>query len=128
MDKVKMLSKITILENEIKELKELIKCQITTSKSSYQSAKEWLEYYISKGFKIKETEGYVTYYIDGQWIFQKDFKNQLIRCYYYEVWEVFSNVFNLKYEQINSLHKEVLGEVFKCNDFSIDYDCDSTIF
>ncbi len=79
-------------------------------------AKEWLLDYLSQPFEVKLTKGYITYYRDGQWIFQQDFKNKILWCYYYQVWQIFENEYGMKYQQIQELIKDEVGEVMKCKE------------
>jgi hypothetical protein len=66
----------------------------------------------------KNTEGYITWYIDNQWIFQQDLKSEYLWCYYYKVWEVFEKDYGLNYQQIQDLQRSVVGVAAGCKGFT----------
>ena len=115
MNKEKALERLKEIENEAKALRAIIEAPDT---SNYKQAKEWLLDYISKPFEVKLTKGFITYYRDGQFVIRQDFKNKSLYVYYPILWRVFEGVYSLKYEEIQALHKEVLGEALNCKDFT----------
>ena len=120
MNKEKALERLKEIENEAKALRAIIEAPDT---SNYKQAKEWLLDYISKPFEVKLTKGFITYYRDGQFVIRQDFKNKSLYVYYPILWRVFEGVYSLKYEEIQALHKEVLGEALNSNDCTpkVDY-------
>jgi len=82
------MAKIKVKEVEFsfnqEDLKDVLKQVQDALAAPKQTAKEWLLDYLSKPFEVKLTKGYITYYRDGQWIFQQDLKNKTLWCYYYE--------------------------------------------
>lgn len=106
--------------NTIKERLTVLEGIINTPEVPKQTAKEWLLNFLSQDFTVKLTQGYITYYLGEQWIFQQDFKNGYLWCYYYKVWEVFEKEFGIKYEQIQALQKEVVGKALNCEAFTPD--------
>ena len=112
------MAKIKINGVEIEATPELLKQVQDALAVPKQTAKEWLLDYLSKPFEVKLTKDRISYYRDGQWIFQQDLKNKILWCYYYAVWEIFEQEFNMNYEQIQALHKEVVGEALNCKGFT----------
>jgi len=111
MNKEQILEKLSVLENEAKELRKIIE------QPEKISAEEYLRDILSK-CSGKVTENYITWYIEDQWIFQQDFKTGYLWCYYYKVWLVFEQEYNLKYEQIQELQRNVVGKNLNCKEFT----------
>jgi len=112
------MKKIKINGVEIEATPELLKQVQDALAAPKQTAKEWLLDYLSKPFEVKLTKGYITYYRDGQRVFNQDLKNKYLWCYHYEVWLIFEKEFGLNYEQIQALYKEVVGEALNCKEFT----------
>lgn len=85
------------------------------------AAREWLLDFLSKPFEVKLTQGYITYYRDGQWLFQQDFQNGILWCYYYDVWKVLGTEYNMKGFEIKSLIKDVVGKALDCEGLTPRY-------
>ena len=118
MNKVEALKRLSNLKREVKKIRRIIEANDTAEVSNYDKAMVWLKEYIKQPFVVKHTDGYITYYIDDQWIFQKEFKDKYLWCFYYKVWDIFSKEFSLNYKQIQKIHKEVVGEAFDCKEFT----------
>ena len=98
------------------ELLEKVKAALAAPK---QTAKEWLAEFVEKPFdKVIAKGGCITYYRNGQWIFRQDFENKNLWCYYFEVWQFLEKEFGMEYSDIQSLHKEVVGEALNCKEFT----------
>ena len=112
------MPKIKVNDIEIEATPELLQKVQEALSNPKQTAKEWLLDYMSKPFEVRLTKGYITYYRDGQWVFQQDIKDKILWCYYYEVWQVFERDFGMKYDEIQALQKDVVGEILNCRDFT----------
>jgi len=84
------------------------------------TAKEWLLNFLSQDFTVKLTQGYITYYLGDQWIFQQDLKNKILWCYYFKVWQVFEVDYSMSYQQIQALHEETVGAALNCKGFTAE--------
>ena len=115
MNKQDALIRLSSLENEAKELRKIIE---TADESPKPTAKEWLLNFLSQDFTVKFTKRYITYYLGDQWVYQQDFKNRYLWCYYYKVWEVFEKEYSMNYQQIQALQREVVGEALNCKEFT----------
>ena len=83
------------------------------------TANEWLEKFIQIPFdkvEVNIKNQIITYYRNGQWLFQKDLKNESLWCYYYEVWQFFEKEYGMNYKEIQALIKDVVGSAFNCRD------------
>ena len=81
------------------------------------TAKEWLKAFIQKPFDkvlVNIESKTITYYRNGQWLFQQDLKNRYLRCYYPIVWQFFEREYDMDYEQIQELHSDVVVEALNC--------------
>ena len=115
MNKEKALERLTALENEAKELRSIIDAPEKIS------AEQWLLNYLSEPFEVKLTQGYITYYRDGQWVFQQDLKNKILWCYYHEVWRIFEKEYSMNYQDIQALHNKLVGKALNCEGFTPRY-------
>ena len=115
------MPKIKVNDIEIEATPELLQKVQEALSNPKQTAKEWLLDYMSKPFEVRLTKGYITYYRDGQWVFQQDIKDKILWCYYYEVWQVFERDFGMKYDEIQALQKDVVGETLNCRDFTTPF-------
>ena len=115
MNKEKALERLAALENEAKELRKIIE----VPEKQKISAEDYLKDILSKCIG-KVTEGYITWYIDDQWIFQQDLKNKYLWCYYYKVWKVFEDEYDMQYDDIQRLQKNVVGKALNCKEFTPD--------
>lgn len=84
------------------------------------SAEQWLREYISQPFEVRISPGYRTYYLNGKWIFQEDFKNNIFWCYSTEVWDIFYDKFGMKYKGVKMLYKDVVLKAFNCEGFTTE--------
>ena len=120
MTKDEAKKELELLETKRKELQNIIDTPEIT-------AKQWLTDFLNNSdFKVKiDTENQlITYFLNEQWIFQQDLKNDALWCYYYGVWEVFKTQYGMNYEQTQALHKEVVCEALNCKlliPYSITY-------
>ncbi len=112
MNKELALKRLTALENEAKELRNIIN---TPEKIS---AEQWLLNFLSEPFEVKLTKGFITYYRDRQWVFQQDLKNGYLWCYYYKVCEIFEKEYSMQYTDIQTLIKDVVGKALNCEDLT----------
>jgi len=114
MNKKEAVDRLSAIEKETSELRKIIEMSDAPPKPT---AKEWLLNFLSEPFEVRLTKECITYYRDGQWIFQQDLKNKYLWCYYYKVWKVFEIDFILNYNQIQSLIKDVVGKALNCEQF-----------
>jgi len=111
MNKEEAIKRLSAVEAETKELRKIIEAPDPAPKLT---AKEWLLNFLSEPFEVRLTKEYITYYRDGQWIFQQDLKNKYLWCYYYKVWDVFYTDFGLDYHKTRALIKDVVGKALNC--------------
>src|ERR1700760_2993331 len=112
MNKEKELERLTALENEAKELRKIMDAP------EKLSAEQWLLNFLSHPFEVKLTQDYITYYRDGQWIFQQDLKIGYLWCYYYAVWQVFEKEYSMNRKAIQALQKNIVGKALNCEVFT----------
>jgi hypothetical protein len=62
------------------------------------------------------------WYLNNQWIFELDEKDQIMWCYYFNWWTFFVEEIGLDYKQIQVITKCLLEDHLKYNVFSIDWD------
>lgn len=107
------------LQKEIEQLKaKLAELEQKANLPEKLTTEQWLKEFLKQKFTVEFTEGFITYYLGDQWIFQQDFKNKYLWCYYYKVWQVFDVGYGMGYEQIQDLHKEVVCEALNCKEFT----------
>ncbi len=115
MNKSDALKELATIKERVNILEGIIN---TPEPPSKPTAKEWLLDFLSQPFTVKLTQGRITYYLGEQWIFQQDFKNKHLWCYYYKVWDVFKKEYSMNYEEIQALQKDVLGTALNCKEFT----------
>lgn len=108
MNKEEAQKRLDSLEIEAKELRKIIDAP------EKPTARDWLLNFLSQTFEVKFTKGIVTYYLDGQWIFQQHLKDGVLWCCYHKVWRVFEDEYNMRYNDIQSIMKDVVGEALNC--------------
>jgi hypothetical protein len=110
MNKKQALEQLSQLEKEALELRKIIE-------TSEVSPEQILIDILNKGFVVKITKDYITYYQENLWIFQQDLKNKILWCNYYKVWQVFIDKYSFNYQQIEDLQTKVVGEALNCKHF-----------
>lgn len=88
-----------------------------------EGAKKWLVDFLNENFQsgkatVKVSEDYMTYYVDGQWVFQKDRKNRVFRVYYYKCWVIFYERFNLEHADVRNIIAELVLKPFGCEGYT----------
>ncbi len=115
MNKEQALERLILLENEAKELRNIIE-QPEVKKPT---AEEWLLNFIrSNRFTTEFGKDSITHYLDGQWIFTLDLKNKYLWCYYYKVWDVFYKEYSMDYKAVKDLYKNLVGDPLNCKGFT----------
>ena len=88
-----------------------------------EGAKKWLVDFLNENFQsgkatAKVSEDYVTYYVDGQWIFHQDRKSKIFLVYYYKCWAIFYERFKLEYDDVQHIIVELVLKPFNCEGYS----------
>lgn len=114
-NKTQLQEKLTSLKTEIAKVEEEL------NKVEDPTARQWLEEFIQKPFdkvEVNIKNQTITYYRNGQWVFQQDRKNGYLSCYYYEVWAVLQIKYHMKDTETQELIKDVVGEAFNCKELT----------
>jgi hypothetical protein len=57
--------------------------------------------------------------IDGQWIFEVNYKNKILWCYYYDVWEIFEGgEYQMVFKEIQNLMQTVVCKALNLEGFT----------
>ena len=100
---------ITLTEEQLRQLQAKLEPK--------QTAKEFLLEILSKPFEVKVTREYITFYQEGEWMFQQDLKNKRLWTKYSIVWRVLEEKFLMSCTGIQSIVKEVVGEALNCREY-----------
>jgi len=79
-----------------------------------ETAKDFLLEILSKPFEVKITKGKITYYQNGDWVFQQDLKMEFLWYNYHTIYSVLRDKFSMKHKDIDLLIQEVVGEALNC--------------
>lgn len=119
MNKQQALERLAAIEKEAAELRKII--DAPDKKSGIEQAREWLVNFMNENAKkwnVHVGDGRQVWHLGDQWIFDWDFKNKTLWCYYYKVWEVFYNEYSMTYGEIQNLMKDVVLKPFYCEGFT----------
>ena len=115
MNKQEAITRLSAIEAETAKLRKIIEAPETPPKPT---AKEYLLDILSN-CTGKVTQGYIIWRNqDGQWIFQQDLKKNILWCYWFKVWDIFCNEYNMNYCDIQALIKDVVGKALNCEEFT----------
>ena len=80
------------------------------------------------GMKIyKQNNYYVFWRKNDKIIFRQELKTKCLYVDYYSIWSIFSKVFGLNYDEIQSFIKEQVEEHLNWKGFTPDYDANPTV-
>ena len=102
------------MDKETKQLRQIIDAAEKTAKPTAEE----LLLSIFRQCTAKNSDGYITWYIDDQWVFKLELKNERLWCYYFNSWKVFETDYNLDYPQIQKLQRNVVGVAAGCKEFT----------
>lgn len=109
-------------KKELQQRKEQLEAElqkVNEELSKKPSAKERLLDYLSKGFdKTEVKQDTIVYYRNGQWTFWLDLKKKILWCYYYEVWMIFYEEYDMNYYQVQQLIKKEVLKLLNCEGFT----------
>jgi hypothetical protein len=116
MNKQQALERLSAIEAEAKELREIINAP-EKKPSPHEFLTKWLN---ENRLKLRGElgEDRIIWYRGDQWIFDIDFKNKRFRCYYYTFWNKLETEYLLSYKQIQEVVKDVLLKTFNCEGFT----------
>jgi hypothetical protein len=96
MNKQQALERLSAIEAEAKELREIINAP-EKKPSPHEFLTKWLN---ENRLKLRGElgEDRIIWYRGDQWIFDIDFKNKRFRCYYYTFWNKLETEYLLSYK------------------------------
>jgi hypothetical protein len=99
-------------KKELQQRKEQLEAElqkVNEELSKKPTPEEWLLDYLSKGFdKVEVKKDAIVYYRGDQWIFWLDLKKKVLWCYFPEVWRIFYEEYDMNYDQVQQLMKNVV--------------------
>jgi hypothetical protein len=109
-------------KKELQQRKEQLEAElqkVNEELSKKPTPEEWLLDYLSKGFdKVEVKKDAIVYYRNEQWIFLLDLKKKVLWCYFPEVWERFYEEYDMNYDHVQQLMRDVALKPLNCEGFT----------
>ena len=101
-------------EEALKQIEELKKFIAEIDNKPSTAAAKWLTQLLPT-LTAKYENGDITWYDgNGEWIFQQDYKYNLLRYSYYRIYKILESTYRLDYIKIQQLITDVVAKAYKC--------------